>query len=418
MPSAAAAELASELAALATQEALEGKVENASDELPQHDAASGIVLMVAQRCNLSCVYCYGNGGTYGTNGTVMSPSVARGALDLLERRGRGRRHLRVVFFGGEPLLALPLVRDVVAECQRRGMSSGASFDLSVTTNGTLLTDAVVAFLADHRFKVMVSLDGPARFHDSVRRYKSGRPTFSVVARGIRKLVAAGVPCELRATLMPGMESRASLDEVMRTAEDLGARALEISPVDQPRDRSTAAARLSNPQLRQLARSYLAIAAETFAKIASGDPWRPVFDPLAGHIRSFLTGRRLGAPCGACFGMTAVSAGGELYPCHRFVGLREYKIGSVSVGVDLEAVAGFVRKARAAWLPRCGKCWARRICRQPCYFHTADGRGGFVAPDSVECTCRRLMIKHAAITIAMAHDAGNEIAGRYFRALFD
>ena len=56
---------------------------------------------------------------------------------------------------------------------------------NLQTNGTLLDDAWCAFLAEHRFAVGLSIDGPARLHDRSRPDRRGRPTHDRAMRGLR-----------------------------------------------------------------------------------------------------------------------------------------------------------------------------------------------------------------------------------------
>lgn len=46
-------------------------------------------------------------------------------------------------------------------------------DFSLTTNATMLTPAIIAFLSENTIGVTVRMDGPPDLHDKRRAYQSG-----------------------------------------------------------------------------------------------------------------------------------------------------------------------------------------------------------------------------------------------------
>ena len=86
--------------------------------------------------------------------------------------------------GGEPtLLGLNFFRRVV-ELQKRYAEPGKQIHNMLQTNGTLLNDAWCKFLADEKFLVGLSIDGPKELHDRYRVTRGGKPTFDQVWRGL------------------------------------------------------------------------------------------------------------------------------------------------------------------------------------------------------------------------------------------
>lgn len=108
-----------------------------------------IALFITQNCNLSCTYCYGDGGGYGSSGH-MEPGTARRAVDwLIEQSGEVKK-LGISFFGGEPFLNFPLMKEVVAYAQRRAEETGKEFEFGVTTNASLLDEKKITFLKENK----------------------------------------------------------------------------------------------------------------------------------------------------------------------------------------------------------------------------------------------------------------------------
>lgn len=72
------------------------------EEKKNKDNIVNIELMTANTCNLSCKYCYANGGTYGKNRSIMQENTV---IDILNYVSKISNNIKIVnFFGGEPFL--------------------------------------------------------------------------------------------------------------------------------------------------------------------------------------------------------------------------------------------------------------------------------------------------------------------------
>lgn len=72
-----------------------------------------LCLNIAHACNFACKYCFAKQGNYGNKNALMSWDIAKKSIDFLYEHSKGRQHLEVDFFGGEPLLAFAVVRKTV-----------------------------------------------------------------------------------------------------------------------------------------------------------------------------------------------------------------------------------------------------------------------------------------------------------------
>ena len=98
--------------------------------------------------------------------------------------------------GGEPtLMGVDFYRRVV-ELQAAYAQPGTRIANGLQTNGTLLDDEFAAFLAEYRFLVGVSLDGPAAMHDAERRTAGGQGSHAMVLSGIECLRRNRVECNI------------------------------------------------------------------------------------------------------------------------------------------------------------------------------------------------------------------------------
>lgn len=74
-----------------------------------------IILQVTQNCNLRCQYCVYSGSYINRvhNNKRMSVEVAKQAIDFLVKHSENSKEISIGFYGGEPLLEVPLIREVV-----------------------------------------------------------------------------------------------------------------------------------------------------------------------------------------------------------------------------------------------------------------------------------------------------------------
>ena len=179
-------------------------------------------------CNLDCSYCY-----YLDKSEIYGGREPRMSVEQLERYVKTYLEACEVpevtfnWHGGEPLvLGLDFYRKAL-EFEKKYAGDKIVHN-TIQTNGTLITDEWARFLAEERFLVGVSIDGPRDVHDRYRRDKGGAPTFDRVIEGIRKMYAHGVEYNLMATISSAGEGRGL--EVYQFLKGLGSRFIQFSPV--------------------------------------------------------------------------------------------------------------------------------------------------------------------------------------------
>lgn len=142
--------------------------ENFDSELFNHIT---VMLNISHRCNMACVYCCAGGGTYGGNEELMSIEVAKRAVDSLMRLGR----FTLYFFGGEPMLNLPVLIRTAEYTAVRAREKGVKADFILSTNGSIgfrRFPDLCQFIRENNFRVNVSLDGPRETQNRNRPFKT------------------------------------------------------------------------------------------------------------------------------------------------------------------------------------------------------------------------------------------------------
>jgi uncharacterized protein len=191
-------------------------------------------------CNMACDYCF-----YRHNQKSQPTAEAVISDELLERfiaqyiQSQDNLTMFFAWQGGEPTLAgLDFYRKVVA-LQQKHARKGIIIANAFQTNGLLLDDQWCAFLAEHRFAVGISIDGPGDIHDAYRRTRDGGPTFDRIRKAVDALHKHKVRFDTLTTITP--------DNVHRVAEvydfltrELGSKVLQFQPCVERKDYETVA----------------------------------------------------------------------------------------------------------------------------------------------------------------------------------
>ena len=180
---------------------LEGKMRTREAEIVSGSLIDYLELIMSEACNFRCTYCI-HFNNLETSDRINNPKkfmrydTAKETVDryLEILRGHGKRVAEINFGGGEPLLAWPVIKQVLEYC-RVAYGSEFEFRFSINTNASLITPEIAATLKEHRVEIASSLDGLREGNDRVRLTKSGSGTFSQIMRGFDALAQAGYPLD-------------------------------------------------------------------------------------------------------------------------------------------------------------------------------------------------------------------------------
>jgi uncharacterized protein len=322
---------------------------------------STIVLNVNTGCNLSCRYCYKEDLAVPARGERMSFEVASRSVDLLLKQAAARSRVGIVFFGGEPLTNVALIRQVVDYALPRARAEEKSVDFSLTTNATLLTPELIEYFDAHRFGISVSIDGPRAVHDRNRRTVGGRGTYDVVARKVRLLLERyrSRPVGARVTLTAGTTEVEAIHEHLRG--ELGFHEVGYAPVTAS---AGAAHALSEAELTEVYAGFERLGEQYLAAALKGH--NTGFSNLHQLMTDLHEGRRKSLPCGAGVGLLAVDRKGGLNLCHRFTGSELPTFGDVEAGIDGVQLGQFLGRAADRSGTHCATCRIRNLCAGGCY----------------------------------------------------
>lgn len=152
-----------------------------------------LTLEVTEDCNLKCDYCgYGKFYTPYENRSTkhMDISIAKKIFDYMSEAWNSNlnkshnKDIFLSFYGGEPLMNFPLIKEMVDYSTSLPLKHNRMF-FSMTSNG-LLVEKYMDFLADHRFSLLISLDGN-EIHNGYRVLPNGKSSHSLVIKNIEAL---------------------------------------------------------------------------------------------------------------------------------------------------------------------------------------------------------------------------------------
>ncbi len=180
-----------------------------------------LTLILSNRCNLACRYCYAARGRNGAAAVLSEPSAERAAQLVARHCAAASRPLAVVFHGGgEPTLEWELLVRLRAMVARVAGEHGVPARIHMATHGAI-DESRARWLAEHIDHVGLSCDGPPDIQDAQRGSPTGA-TSVLVERTARILRESGCAFSVRVTVTPATVDRQ--EEILEYARQrLGAR---------------------------------------------------------------------------------------------------------------------------------------------------------------------------------------------------
>lgn len=318
-----------------------------------------LVLNVSYSCNLRCTYCYAEFGKYGGEEGMMTLDLARQYIDMFVRESGDQRDLNITFFGGEPLMNLPLIQQTVGYSREVEGKTGKRFSYTTTTNGTIMNPALLRFLEENRFSVTVSIDGPKEVHDAIRPFVGGKGSYDLIRKNVDFLLRnyRVAPIGARVTVTRKcLEINRILDHLL----EMGFYEAGFSPV------STSHKELALTK-EDLGRFYeeLGVGGKRYVELALENRYSGLAN-MSNTLKQVHEGTARAHPCGAGVGLVGTNQKGDLFLCHRFSGDERFRLGNVQTGIDRRKRQRILEDTHFASKLPCRTCWARSLCAGGCH----------------------------------------------------
>lgn len=349
---------------------------------------SHIALFVTQECNLNCIYCYGDGGNYGCSGHLTS-NIAQKAVDWLIEHSGDLKNLNISFFGGEPLLNFPVIKEVVEYARKMGHINNKEFKFGITTNLSLLNNEKLVFLKENNITTNVSFDGPKETQDKQRPFKKGKgSSYDIILPKIKQLLSVIPNAFCRATIL-GDTDPVTVRNALCELGFLNIVITSASPSIHGRAMKVMNRNISGTlqMLESDAESLLINIKNKHTQNLQKQIKYAGF--LIAVLDKFLNGTKRDFPCGAGRSYVAISNSGDIFLCHRFVGTEEYKIGNVFKS-KLKREPYLISPTKT--IKKCAECFAKYICAGRCYYDNKVTTGSEFIPSEYNCKLMKRTIE--------------------------
>ena len=360
------------------------EIKEVPQQLPEHFPLQTLVMNLTNQCNLSCQYCYEFGedkiATPEGKKKFMDWETAKTSVDFLFAQSEGRRTVHITFFGGETLMNFPLLRSVVDYSRARAEERSVSVDFSLTTNATLLTTAIIDYLAENRVGVTVSLDGPREMNDKFRIFANGRGSYDTIAPKVRDLLARHHTRPIAARVTMTSHAMDVFKIFRHLKHDLGFHEVGFAPVTTSPDRLYS---INEPGMDEVFAQFAELAKEYLQFALRGELHG--FSNVSDTLAELHQGVNKSHPCGAGLGLVGVGPSGDIAPCHRFVDSDQHALGSVFTGIDKKKQSAFLDRGNIQAKPDCHACWARPLCAGGCHHEAFVRYGDTGHPNLHYCT---------------------------------
>ncbi len=353
---------------------------------------------ISHDCNLRCEYCFAAKGDFGQGRCLMPLDVAKKAIDFIIANSGTRHNLEVDFFGGEPLMNFDVVKQTVEYARSIEKQHNKNFRFTITTNGLLLDDDKIEFINKEMSNVVLSLDGRKEVNDKLRVTPNGKGSYDTIVPKYQKLVSKRKDKDY---YVRGTFTKYNLDftkDVMQM-KNLGFEQLSIEPVvsDPKLDYS-----IKKEDLPAVFNEYEYLADTIIQSRRKGDYFN-FFHFMIDLDQGPCAIKRLrGCGCGNEY--VAVTPQGDIYPCHQFVGMEDYKMGNLLDGSFDEDMKLKFAKANIYSKENCKNCWAKFYCSGGCNANNLQYEGDILKSHKTSCELEKKRLECAImIKAALADD---------------
>jgi len=313
-----------------------------------------VLVNAAQTCNLVCPYCFVGQGRFHyrrRKSQGLDPRSAKRLVEVLPRALPDRRIFSIHFYGGEPLLNTEAMKAAVEAAEH----STHLFRFAVTTNGTLFAPEIFSIFKRGRFSVILSIDGPPRVHNALRRTQNGRPTHALVLKFLKRLKKEGIFVRGSSVVRRNWPLRKSLAYLNSLPVDV----MKAQAVRLPPEHPIA---LNQRERAEYFDDLKDLAGSVIRCIKKGIS--PKDDRFNSRVLQILTRTRRASFCGAGRSVFGLSTDGTVLPCALLAGVKDSNLGSIHGSTD------WVDRGRI-WAdthgprPECEVCWALPLCGGGC-----------------------------------------------------
>ena len=359
------------------------EVQKIRRQIPRKFQLRTLFFSITDKCNFQCKYCIVKGNWPDKfQPKEMGLSLAKKTIDYFFAKAPKDNKKQIVFFGGEPLLNLPVVKfsiPYIRKKEKEKMKKIKNYQpcrIFFMTNGSLVIDNIAKFLKRYDVFPIISLDGPRNIHDKMRISFCGG-TFNSVLRGYKIFKKNGCKVSICVTV-----NRHNVRVLPKTIEYIASKL-------KPHSSST---NLPHRTLKEKNKRYFdeidSLAAdklvETF-KIARKYGLYIIKYIMDNRVRPFVEEKPKLKFCGGAGSRIMVEPDGRLSPCEAFAGMREKYKENLLKKPNIELVVGRGLITHSVFnIEKCYYCPAIAVCGGFCPYKAKILSENINEPDKATC----------------------------------
>ena len=360
---------------------------------------------LTDKCNMSCLYCLRNCNSSDAERIISSEKIHE-ICDYIVKycKNYNLDSILVQPWGGEPLLE----KNKIFSIQDFLMQAGLRADITIETNGTLLTDELVKELWNRHIYVSVSIDGYESVHDSQRVFNSGRKTHNIVESSIRLLQKyyddnVSVIATMTRNSIPYIEQI-----IKYFAEELHLKKIKINFVHKSSFSDNNDLCLEPEEIRACTRSIF----NTIINLHKQGIH--IFEyNLFIKLKNLLLCNKSDVCCSrGCTGgknMITFDYDGNIYPCD-VTDFPEVCLGNIQDGDMVDIIRNSLDNPyfKEKYSPDCMKCPWFFYCRGGCTVHTMCNGKQLGDIDDIECNINKELYPHLVELILTQPELVNQL----------
>ena len=340
-------------------------------KIPGKPYPSVLYLMLTEKCNFACDYCFIERYMDQSKANVMSKEIAKKGIDFFVHQIKSQPDLfeyekRIFFYGGEPLSNYDVLKyavSLVEQYKKEGKLPEKTV-LNMVTNGSFITPEVARELKEMNIGFSVSLDGISPCANSCRKYHNGKEAYPEIIEGLKNAKEAGCNCGLSITLsQEALKEAASLYEL----------------VDQYNIDSIGFNILLSDKKYYVPEQYFVDVSKFIVEAFKVFREKGIYeDRVMRKVDAFVEHRPHIFDCAAEGGNQLVIApDGEIGLCHAYISKRETFVTNVDdMNFDIAQDPVFLEwnKRTPFNMPQCQDCMALGVCGGGCAMNAkANGK---------------------------------------------
>jgi len=159
--------------------------------------AIGLTVAPTLGCNFSCHYCFEENKRSG----MMDVDTQEALIAFLNNH-KESRELHLNWYGGEPLLAIDVIADLLEKITSKTKLKITKHQL--VTNGYFINEKVLSLFKKYPLDIVqITLDGNEERHNSIRKTKNNKPTYERILNNVEII--------LRELLTPNIHIRVNIE---------------------------------------------------------------------------------------------------------------------------------------------------------------------------------------------------------------